>query len=37
VCEIKVGEKKNEFLSIVLECLAKIMQSRLGYVAENNK
>lgn len=34
VMESKVGERKNEYLGIVLECLAKIMQARLGYVTD---
>lgn len=37
VMESKVGERKNEYLDIVLECLAKIMQARLGYVSDDHK
>jgi len=37
VLESKIGVKKNEYLNIVLECLAKIMQARLGYVVDENK
>jgi len=34
VSEVKVGTQKNEYLSIGLDCLAKMMQSRLTFVGE---
>ena len=35
--ESKIDRKRNEFLQIVLECLTKIMQARLGYACDDNK
>ena len=35
--ESKIGHQKTEYLHIVLECLAKIMQARLGYICDERK